>query len=63
MISHTGWGFLFKCLSIAVFLTLVSLGGGFSILNAACSVPSDACWESGFHQPGDQRNGVCHGPG
>ena len=52
MILHTKLGFLITCLLTAVLPTFLSLGGGFSLLNAACSVPSDACWESGFHQPG-----------
>ena len=52
MIMHTKLGFLIKCLLTAVLPTFLSLGGGFSLLNAACAVPSDACWESGFHQPG-----------
>ncbi len=60
MISHSAPALFFKYLSVFVLTTLVALGIGFSParadapprLGGACAVPSDACWEAGFHQPG-----------
>lgn len=60
MISHSAPAFFFKYCLVFVLTALVALGTGSSPagagvppqLGGACAVPSDACWEAGFHQPG-----------
>jgi hypothetical protein len=60
MVLSLGRFYLRECLSIMVILNFAFFGVGSSPagagvppkLGGVCAVPSDACWEAGFHQPG-----------